>query len=76
MPELKDPKTMGAGVAVLGIMGMAAMGYVNIVTPEAQQCAVDLADAKARLELIAEAKNSLEAATATCKDALKSCSGS
>lgn len=55
-----------AGVGVLGVIGMAALGYVSITTPEAQQCAVDLADAKARLELHEEIMQA-------CKTALDEC---
>lgn len=61
-----DPKYIGAGLAVLGILGGTAIGYVKITTPEAAQCAVDLADAKARLELLTEVKD-------TCKMALTAC---
>jgi predicted aconitase len=73
--KLADPKYMGAGLAALGVIAMAATGYINITTPEAQQCAVDLADAQARLELIQEARNSLQEATSACKDALQMCAG-
>jgi len=71
MPTLKltpstENKAAIAGLGVLGILGLAAFGYVNITTPEAQQCAVDLADAKARLELHAEIM-------AACKTALEEC---
>ncbi len=61
-----DIKHVGAGLAAIGVLGAAMTGYVRITTPEAAQCAVDLADAKARLELLAEVKDS-------CKDALKAC---
>lgn len=61
-----DPKHISAGLAAIGLLALAATGYVNITTPEAQQCAVDLADARARLELHGEAMGA-------CKTALKSC---
>lgn len=61
-----DSKHISAGLAAIGLAALAATGYVNITTPEAQQCAVDLADAKARLELLTEA-------TDACKDALEVC---
>lgn len=61
-----DPRLIGAGLAAIGIMAGAAGGYVRITTPEAAQCAVDLADAKARLELLVEVKES-------CKSALEAC---
>lgn len=70
-----DSKTMSAGLAAVGVLALAATGYVNITTPEAQQCAVDLAAAQARLELIEEANESLKDAASSCKDALKSCTG-
>ena len=63
-----DPKHISAGLAALGLLALAATGYVNITTPEAQECAVSLADAKARLELHSEV-------TGACKTALKSCIG-
>jgi len=55
-----------AGLGALGILALAALGYVSITTPEAQQCAVDLADAKARLEMHAEIMKA-------CKTALDEC---
>jgi len=58
-----DPKHIGAGLAAVGVIAMALAGYVTITTPEAQQCQIQLADAKARLELLTEAKDA-------CKDAL------
>jgi hypothetical protein len=61
-----DPKHVGAGLAALGVLAMAMAGYVTITTPEAQQCQIELADAKARLELLTEAKDA-------CKDALNMC---
>jgi 16S rRNA G1207 methylase RsmC len=70
-----EGKHIGAGLGALGVLALAVSGYVNITTPEAQQCAVDLAAAQARLELIEEAKESLKEATASCKSALKSCAG-
>jgi hypothetical protein len=63
-----DNKTISAGLAAIGLLALAATGYVNITTPEAQQCMVDLADAKARLELHTQAMDA-------CKTALKTCAG-
>ena len=73
MPETKatlDPKYIAAGLTALGMIAMGLVGMVTITTPEAQQCHADLAsanvqlaDAKARLELLTEAKEA-------CKDAL------
>jgi hypothetical protein len=74
MPQV-DSKYVGGGLAAIGMLFFAATGYLTITTPEAQQCAVDLAAAEARLELIEEAKQSLEDAKDACKDALKSCAG-
>lgn len=61
-----DPKHVGAGLAALGIAALAVSGYLKITTPEAAQCAVDLADARARLETLVEVKDS-------CKVALEAC---
>jgi hypothetical protein len=68
MPEAQfDYMKYGAlGLGMLGLLAGAAGGYVNITTPEAAQCAVDLADARARLELLTEAKDA-------CKEALGVC---
>lgn len=63
-----DPKAVSYIVGVLGILAAAAMGYVKVTTPEAAQCAVDLADKSARLELTTQAMDS-------CSEALKLCSG-
>jgi len=58
-----DPKAIGAGLGLLGIIAMALAGYVTITTPAEQQCQIQLADAKARLDLYTQA-------TTACKDAL------
>jgi len=70
MPTKLDPKYISAGLAAIGVIALAAAGAVQITTPEAQEChedlseaKVELADAKARLELLTEAKDA-------CKDAL------
>lgn len=63
-----EHKMLYAGIAGIGIMFAAAAGYVNITTPEAQQCAVDLADAKARLELHEEIMDACKAALEECAD--------
>jgi hypothetical protein len=69
--DLSDPRLIGAGLATIGLLAGAAGGYVRITTPEAAQCAVDLADAKARLELLAEVKDSCKTALAACVAAPK-----
>jgi hypothetical protein len=61
-----DPKQIGMGLAALGIMAGALGGYLRITTPEAAQCSVDLADARARLELLSEVKESCKVALTTC----------
>lgn len=66
-----DPRHVGAGIAAIGIIAGAMGGYVTIMTPEAAQCAVDLADAKARLELLTEVKESCKTALASCAAAPK-----
>lgn len=66
-----DSRYVSAGLAAIGVVALAAAGFVTITTPGEQECQqdlsdsrVDLADAKARLELLAEAKDA-------CKDALE-----
>lgn len=61
-----DPRLIGTGLCVLGVLAGAVGGYVRITTPEAAQCAVDLADAKARLELLTEAKDACKTALTVC----------
>jgi hypothetical protein len=61
-----DTKTIGAGFAALAMGAGIMAGYFQITTPEAQKCAVELADSKARLELLTEAKDQ-------CKTALTAC---
>lgn len=61
-----DAKTIGGGLAVLGVLGGAVVGYVKIQTPEAAKCAVDLSAAEARVEMLTEIKD-------TCKVALEGC---
>ena len=61
-----DPKTIGAGLGAVGVVALALAGYVQIQTPEAAKCAVDLSAANARLEMLNEVKD-------TCKTALEGC---
>lgn len=61
-----DPRHIGSGLAALGLLALAAAGYVTITTPQAQQCAVDLAAAKVRIEYLTDAKDA-------CKEALRVC---
>lgn len=61
-----DPKYINAGLAAIGVIALTASGYLRITTPEAAQCAVELADAKARVEMLGEVKDS-------CKIALNAC---
>ena len=63
---MEGNKQLLSALGVLGVIGAAAAGYVSINTPEGAQCAVDLADASARLELYTEAANA-------CKPALEAC---
>lgn len=60
------PKQVGAGLAALGAMAMAASGALYISTPEAQECAVELARAEVRLELHADAMDLCEVALSSC----------
>jgi hypothetical protein len=62
-----ESKHISTGLAAFGVLALAATGYVNITTPEAQQCEVDLADKKARLEIGVETLS-------VCKEALEQCS--
>jgi hypothetical protein len=61
-----ESKHISAGFAAIGILALAASGYIHITTPEAAKCAVDLADASARLEVLTEVKDS-------CRTALEHC---
>jgi hypothetical protein len=63
---MPDSKYISAGLAAIGAIALAAAGTLTITTPEAQECAVELADAKARLELLTEAKETCKAALTTC----------
>ena len=77
MPEdspgkfILDSKYLGAGLAGIGVIALAAAGFVTITTPAEQECQseltevkVQLAGVEARLELLEEAKDA-------CKDALE-----
>ena len=66
-----DSKYISAGLAAMGVVALAAAGFVTISTPAEAECQKELtetkvkfADASARLELLTEAKDA-------CKDALK-----
>jgi hypothetical protein len=60
------PQQIGAILAAIGIFLSSLSGIIVWTTPQEQQCGLDLADARARLELYAEVKNA-------CKTALDSC---
>jgi|1_EtaG_2_1085319.scaffolds.fasta_scaffold76461_2 hypothetical protein len=64
MPE----KTWAAGIGVIGVLGLATAGYIQITTPEHAQCSIELAGAEVRLELLTEA-------TEACAPALETCLG-
>lgn len=72
MPKLNDPKIILYGLAAVGLLAGTFAGYVKVTTPEAAQCAVDLADAKARLELLTEAKDACKTALSVCAPTGKS----
>lgn len=66
-----DSRYISAGLAAIGVLSLAATGFVNIVTPAEQECQQELSDVRvekadcaARLELLTEAKDA-------CKDALE-----
>jgi hypothetical protein len=61
-----DPKLIAAGIGAIGLAAGAGAGLVKITTPEAAQCAVDLAATNARMEGLIEIKES-------CKSALELC---
>jgi len=63
-----EDKRLIAGLGFLGVIGASLAGYVTITTPKEAQCAIDLADSKARLELLTEAADA-------CKPALEACLG-
>ena len=64
-----DTRHIGAGLAALGVIALGAAGYLKVQTPEAAQCAVDLAATKARMEGLVEVRDA-------CKTALEACQGS
>jgi hypothetical protein len=78
-----DQKTaVGSGLAVLGLVGAALAGLITWTTPGEEQCQaeltsvqIDLADQKARLELVTERVKLLTETKDACKTALKSCAG-
>jgi hypothetical protein len=66
-----DSKYVSAGLAAIGVVALAAAGFVNITTPGEEECREELTDVKVeaascntRVELLSEAKDA-------CKDALK-----
>lgn len=70
-----DPKSaVSAGLAAVGALALIASGYLTVTTPGEQQCQIELADQKARLELLTERVRILEEAKDACKVALISCS--
>jgi hypothetical protein len=67
-----DSKYVSAGIAALGVLALAAAGFVSITTPGEEECREELTEFKVsaascttRVELLTEAKDA-------CKDALKS----
>ncbi len=63
-----DSKHLAAALGAISILVLAAAGAVKITTPEAAECAVDLADARARLELLTEVKDACKVALTSCKE--------
>lgn len=63
-----DPKTIALLAGAAAILVGAVAGVVKITTPEASECAVDLADARARVELLTEAKDACKAALSACTE--------
>jgi len=66
---------LSAGLAAIGVVALAAAGFVTITTPGEQECAseltetrVQLAGASARLELLTEAKDACKTALETLTD--------
>lgn len=73
MPEMDFSKYVSAGLAAVGAIALVASGYLTLTTPEEQQCQIDLADQKARLELMTERVKILTEAKDACKTALETC---
>ena len=63
-----DPKHIAALLTAAGLAAGAMYGTIKVTTPEAQECAVSLADKSARLELTTGAMES-------CSKALDLCAG-
>ena len=57
-----DSRYLSAAIGAIGVLALAAAGYLQITTPEAAQCTVDLADARARLEMLGEVKQACKTA--------------
>ena len=64
-----DPKYLGAGLAAVGMLALAAAGYVQFITPTELECREKLSASEVRVELLTEAKDA-------CKVALDTCAGS
>ena len=73
--EFDTKSAVSAGLAGLGAMALVASGYMTLTTPGEQQCQIDLADQRARLELTVKENEKLHDATDACKIALQSCAG-
>ena len=64
--QSETTRYISAGLAAIGVIALAAVGYLKITTPEALQCQVDLADRTARLELTTKAMLACEQVLDTC----------
>jgi hypothetical protein len=64
-----DSRYLSAAIGAIGVLALAAAGYLQITTPEAAQCTVDLADARARLEMLGEVKQACKTALSGGSDA-------
>lgn len=67
-----DSKYISAGLAAIGVVALAAAGFVNITTPGEEQCQQELTEEKVkaasldtRVELLTEAKDACKGALET-----------
>ena len=67
-PTVPFQKQVSMGLAALGVLALGAMGYLNIQTPEAAECAVQNARLDERVKSLTELRDQ-------CKVALTSCIG-
>lgn len=57
-----DMRFVGGGLAALGALAATAFGYLQISTPECNQCNIDLAVCEERSKALTKAKDECKAA--------------